>query len=306
MIARPMRPPSPIDGSGAALGLLVVTAAATSISVSNVLAPIVYGLGSNTETLLVFRFGGFLLVCGLWLTVQGIGFSLERRAVLHCIGAGLAYTIGSGSLIAAFAFMPVSLAVLIFYTFPLMTSLAECALDRRRPALRELACLLAALVGLAICLGIALDRLNGPGLIFAVLAALGVAASYVWTGRKLKSVQSSLMTFYMAATGLIAVLALTTARGAWALPPPELLAVALTAAAALSFAGAFIGMFAGVGMIGPSRTAMVMNLEPILTVALAILLLDEALSGHQLLGAALVIAAIFAAQVAPARVRDRA
>ncbi|MEM7225266.1 MAG: DMT family transporter [Pseudomonadota bacterium] len=283
--------------SGKALGFIVVVAAATSISFSNILAPIVYGLGGNTETLLVFRFGSFLLVCGLWLKVQGISFVLSGRELLHCAAAGLAYTIGSGSLIAAFAFVPVSLAVLIFYTFPLITSLAECALDRRRLALSELACLLAALLGLAICLGIGFGHLNLPGLVFSVLAAVGVATSYLWSGRKLASVQPTLKTFYMAVTGWTLALCLTFGSGAWALPPIELTAMALLAAAALSFAGAFFGMFSGVHRIGASRTAMIMNLEPVITVALAILLLGEALTYYQGLGAALVVAAIFAAQI---------
>ena len=283
--------------SGAVLGLLTVAAAAASISLSNVLAPVVYAAGSNPLTLLVFRFAGFVVICGLWLKARGIALRVGRRDLGHCIGAGLAYTIGSGSLVAAFAYVPVSLAVLIFYTFPLITRLAEAALDRRRPRLAELACLVAALAGLSLCLGLGLDRLNGPGLGFSVLAALGVAGSYLWSGRRLGALQPTVMTFHMAGTGLIAVMAVTAASQAWALPPPDLRSIGLMALAALTFAGAFLGMFAGVGMIGPSRTAMVMNLEPVLTVALAVALLDESLTFHQLAGAALVVAAVYLAQM---------
>jgi len=288
-----------VNRSELPLGIVVVMAAATSISLSNILAPIVYALGSNTQTLLVFRFAGFLLVCGLCLKIRNVDLTLQRRDLFHCAGAGLTYAIGSGSLVAAFAYIPVSLAVLIFYTFPLMTRLAVSVLDRRKPALLEIACLLIALLGLAICLGIGLDRLNGPGLSFAALAALGVAGSYVWTARRLASIQATVMTFYMAGTGLALALGFTLTTRTWAFPPAELMAIGLMAAAALTFAGAFFGMFAGVQLIGPTRAAMIMNLEPVLTVALAILLLDEDLSIHQLLGAALVIASIFAAQIEP-------
>jgi len=69
-------------------------------------------------------------------------------------------------------------------------------------------------------------------------------------------------------------------------------------AAVLSFAAAFLGMFLGVQLIGASRTAMLMNLKPVLTLVLVVLLLNEDLSGHQFLVAALVIAAIVAAQIA--------
>jgi drug/metabolite transporter (DMT)-like permease len=286
--------------SASTLGLVVVLATATSISFSNILSPVVYALGSNPETLLVCRFGSFLVVCGLWLKIRRIPVVIAPRDRLDCVGAGLAFTIGSASLVTAFALIPVSLAVLILYTFPLITRLAECALDRRGPTFWELAWLLAALAGLTICLGIGLARLNGTGLALAFLAAVAISCSFVWTGRRLTSVPPPVMTTYMAGTGLVVALGFTVARNAWALPPLEPVATGLMAAAALSFAGAFLGMFLGVRLIGASRTAMMMNLEPVLTVALAILLLDETLSVYQLLGAALVIASIYATRIKPA------
>lgn len=286
-----------IDSSHSAFGLMVVVATATSISFSNILSPVVFDLGSNPETLLVCRFASFLLICGLWLKVQKVSLAVGQHERMHCIGAGFSYTVGSASLVASFAMIPVSLAVLILYTFPLITRLIESALDRRRPTLQELASLLAALAGLAICLGVGMDRLNGAGLAFAFLAAAAIACSFVWTGRKLASVPSPVMTAYMAGTGLVMMLVLTLATDAWSLPPLEPMATMLMAVAVLSFAGAFLGMFLGVRLIGASRTAMMMNLEPVLTLFLAVLLLNEELSVHQFLGAALVIAAVIAAQI---------
>lgn len=284
----------------APLGLLIALAAAISISFSNILAPAVVASGSNTATLLIFRFVSFLLVCGLWMKLNNSSFVLERPDRIHCVGAGLANTAGSGALIASFIYLPISLAILFFYTFPLLTRLGECLLNRRRPAPVEILCLLGALIGLVICLGFGFDRLNGPGLVFAALAALSIASSFLWAGHKLKSVQPTLQTFYMAVTGLIVTVAFTLTTGSWAPPPPEVIAIAVMAGAALTYAAAFFAIYKGIGMIGASRTAMVMNLEPVLTVGLAILLLQEDLSPHQFFGAALVIAAVFVSQLRPA------
>ena len=168
----------------------------------------------------------------------------------------------------------------------------------------EIACLLTAFLGLAICLGIGLERLNGPGLFFSILAALAVTVSFLWNGRKLKSVPSTVSTFYMAVTGFVLVLAFAPLARGWALPPAEGFAFFLVAATMLTFAGAFLGMYAGVRLIGPSRTGLIMNLEPVLTIALAIMLLGEQMSPNQFLGAALVVAAIYTAQRLPARSRS--
>ena len=278
------------------LGFLVALAAAVTISVTNVLVPMVYAVGSNAATLVVLRFGFFLVVCGLWLKWQSITFTLTRAQLKHCAGAGLFYAVGSGALITAFGLMPVSLVILIFYTYPLLTRLIECALDRRLPTLFELACLLAALAGLGLCLGVGLRQLNGPGLAFSSLAALAITGAFLWSGRRLRAVEPPVQTFYMAGMGLIAALAYTVATASWAPPPLETFAISVKAAAVITSAAAFLAMFAGVRMIGASRTAMVMNLEPVLTVALAIALLEETLTTHQFFGAILVVAAVAVAQ----------
>lgn len=287
-------------GSAATLGILTVLAATISISLSSIFAPFVYAQGSNPQTLTIFRFACFALVCGAWLALRGTPVTLSRRDLAHCVGAGIIYTIGSASLITAFAYIPITLSVLILYLFPLLTRLGESLFDRRWPSLAEIACLVVALIGLAICLGIALDQLNLPGLVFSVIAAFGVAGSFLWTGRKLPVVPPTVTTFYMAVTGLVAALLFATATGSWALPPAQTGAVLAMAAAALSFAGGFLGMFVGVRLVGASRAAMVMNFEPVATIILAMLILGEILSITQLIGAALVIAAIVTAQRLPA------
>ena len=60
-------------------------------------------------------------------------------------------------------------------------------------------------------------------------------------------------------------------------------------------------MYTGVRMIGASRTGLIMNLEPVLTIALAVAILDEQMAPNQFVGAALVIAAIYGAQRLPAQ-----
>jgi drug/metabolite transporter (DMT)-like permease len=50
-------------------------------------------------------------------------------------------------------------------------------------------------------------------------------------------------------------------------------------------------------MIGAAPTAMVMNLEPVFTIALAVGLLSETLSGRKLIGAAVVLAAVGTSQL---------
>ena len=62
--------------------------------------------------------------------------------------------------------------------------------------------------------------------------------------------------------------------------------------AVVFFVAGFMGMFAGVGLLGPSRAACLKNLEPVVTVGLSIVLLGESYGLLQLLGVGIVLAGI--------------
>jgi drug/metabolite transporter (DMT)-like permease len=281
-------------------GVALVLLAALSISLTNVSAPFVYEAGGNPQTIIILRNLAFLLLCGLWLKTSGRFRWLERRGQLVCFGAGIAYTCGAAGLLLSLLTLPVSLAILIFFTFPLMTALLESTLDRRLPGLGQVVCLLACLVGLGIALEVERFALAPEGVIFASIGAVGVAISYVWTGRVLPGVDSAVMTFHMAITGLIGASLYVAATGSFALPAgggPGFGGWAALAVAVLGFAVAFFAMFRGVHLIGPAPTAMVMNLEPVFTIALAVTLLAETLSDRKLIGAAVVLGAVVASQL---------
>jgi drug/metabolite transporter (DMT)-like permease len=282
-------------------GVAVVLFAALCISLSNVAAPFVYRGGGNAQTILVLRNVGFLLLCGLWLRAQGRFFWLDRRGQLVCLGAGTAYTLGAGGLLWSFTYLPVSLAILVFFTFPLMTALLESALARKLPGLGQAACLVAALAGLVVALEVERFSFDPRGVALAAGAALGIAVSYVWTHRGLPGAEATVMTFHMAITGLAVAGLLTAATGSFALPSANAAGWTALAASVLCFAGAFLAMFRGVRLIGAAPTAMLMNLEPVFTIALSVTLLSESLSGRKAVGAALVILAVVASQVLSAR-----
>ena len=277
--------------------MALVLLAALSISLTNVSAPFVYEAGSNPQTIIILRNLAFLLLCGLWLKTSGRFRWLERRGQLVCFGAGIAYTCGAAGLLLSLLTLPVSLAILIFFTFPLMTALLESTLDRRLPGLGQIACLFGALAGLAIALEVERFALAPEGVIFAAIGAVGVAISYVWTGRALPGVDSAVMTFHMAITGLIGASLYVVATGSFALPANGGLGWTALVVAVVGFAVAFFAMFRGVHLIGPAPTAMVMNLEPVFTIALAVTLLAETLSDRKLIGAAVVLAAVVASQL---------
>ncbi|MGF1611398.1 MAG: EamA family transporter, partial [Kiloniellales bacterium] len=119
--------------------------------------------------------------------------------------------------------------------------------------------------------------------------------------RSLPHVNTMALSFHMSTCGTLVGAVVILASGALALPTTGVAGWGALAATILCFAAAFLGMFAGVRMIGALRTSMIMNLEPVATIGLAVLLLGESLTAQQLVGAALVLGAVAVAQRPAAR-----
>jgi len=277
-------------------GIAVMLAAAICISLSNVLSPLVYSAGGTVAALLLARFAVFPCLCFLWLRLQRVPAGLPARQARICYGGGLFYTAGRGGLIGSFGLLPVSLAILIFFTFPLITALMESALERRPPGVMRLACIVLALAGLAIAPRVDLTGLTVSGVTLAALAALCVAVAFVWTGHMLKGVEPTVMTFHMALAGLCLAAAYAAFGGNFAIGVDTWADAAVFAGAVLTFGGAFLAMYSGVRLVGASQAAMLLNMEPVFTIVLAVALLGERLTPVQATGAGLVIAAVLWAQ----------
>ena len=274
-------------------GLVIVTLTALLVSLSSIFSQFAYDAGANPQTMIFFR---FLLFCTLFLLIRPksdspVSFDKSKR--VFAVLAGCFFTLGSGSLLASIYFLPVSLAVVIFYTYPILTMVGEKFIDRQSPDPMEVGCFLLAFIGLILALNIQIDKAISPiGIAFGITAALGMSTSYLISDRKLKGIPPQQSTFYLATTGLVLISLFIVATQSFSPGETNFLNLLFIFLASISFACAFFLMFKGINLIGAVNTAMILNLEPIFTIALAFLILKESLSNVQLSGAACVLLAI--------------
>ncbi|WP_119389153.1 DMT family transporter [Taklimakanibacter lacteus] len=276
----------------ARIGIILAGVAALTLAINDVSVPFAYAQGFNPPTVVLARYifllGGLVLA----LPLLGLGFRLARNHAFHALGSGITAAIGALGLLGSFAYIPVSLGVVILYTFPIITTLLECAQARRFPGAIELACLIAALIGVGIAIGLNDMSLDPRGIALAGLSAVGFAISIFWNSIKLRTADGTIVTFYMAIAGVAtAVLYLSLTQGL-ALTGAGFTGWLPLAVTCFFFAISYIGMFKAVELAGGAPTAMVLNLEPVFAIGLAALFLGEALTLPRLLGSALVIGAV--------------
>src|SRR4051812_34462643 len=230
----------------------------------------------------------------------------DRRIAL--VAAGLAGALLNIAMFAAFLRTEVAIALMCFYTFPALVTIAAVPLygerlDRVRVgalALSTVGLLLVVLAPLASAETVLVDPL-GVGL--ALFAALCQATFILISGRGWRPMPNlHVSTIVVGTVVLLAVpLAFLLGQGEGFVLPfqqPDvwiwILAGGITGAAIPTTA-----FITGIGLIGPSRAAILMTIEPLVGVTIAALLLGEKPSPLQIIGGAAVLVAAAVLQLAP-------
>jgi drug/metabolite transporter (DMT)-like permease len=193
-----------------------------------------------------------------------------------------------------------SLTGLLVATVPLISAVIAVSLGDRavlRPA--RLAGLAVGLVGVAFVVGLGRDGTGEPRQVVEVLlVAVGYAIGPYIIIRKLDGVPSlGIIALALAAVALLfAVPALATAPES--VPSPEAVA-ALVGLAVICTGLAFIGFFALIGEVGPTRATLITFVNPAVAITLGVVLLDEPLTLGLVIGFPLVIAGCWMASRRP-------
>jgi drug/metabolite transporter (DMT)-like permease len=276
------------------LGIALVLSTAAMFGFAPTFARLAYDAGADVVTVLLARF------VFVWLMLEAIArlrgaAPLEGRARRDAIGVGLLMGLVSFGYMGAIRYIPVGLASLTFYTFPLLIGLAGWLARTEHMSPLRWAALAVAFLGLGLALGIA-DELgiagqDPRGLALALLAAVAVAISALWSRGPLAAADPFVSTARMmlAATAAYALLALW--HGQLALPATGLGWVGFTGNAVCYLIG-LVGFFGAIPMIGAARVGLYSNIEPLVSILFAMMILDERLSGIQALGCLLVGAAL--------------
>jgi drug/metabolite transporter (DMT)-like permease len=230
----------------------------------------------------------------------------DRRVPL--LIACLAGTFINIAMFAAFVRMSVAVTLLTFYVFPAIVTLCAVPLYGERLSGVRIFALALSMTGLGLVLvptlagstGVNAD-LFGVGL--ALLAALCQATFVLITGRGFEPMPPLHVSTFVLLSAFVVSLPLALLLGeATGLAVP----LAMPDAWIWIIVGATIGaaipsvfFVAGIGMIGPSRAAILMTIEPLVGVSIAAIALGEQPSVVQLIGGACVLAAAIILQLAP-------
>ena len=291
-----MNPDQTLTPRGAVLALIVI---AVVFGSNHVAARLAFDHGAGVATAVAVRSGVTALALFALLRALGVAILLPRLTLARAVLVGALVALQSFCLYSSVARIPAALALLVFNIYPMLLALAVWVAGGERPSRAAFVAMPLALVGLVL----ALDVVNragdlqgrwaeiGAGVGWALGAAVTFTCVLFLTGHWLKDLDGRLRSFY--AMGVTAVLVGTAAAltdaFAW---PRDALGWTGLALLTLFYGSAITSLFVVLPRLPAAHFTVALNIEPIAVLLIAWVLLGQAVSPLQFVGALIVIAAI--------------
>ncbi|SDS78055.1 DMT family transporter [Actinoplanes derwentensis] len=274
------------------MGPLLCLFSAACFGAMAVFGKYAYQAGVTPPTLLLIRFTLAAVLLGLFLP-----FATTRparvpgRVLAIALGLGaIGYATQASLYFAALTVMDASPLALILYTYPLMVTVAAVLLGRDRLTPARGVALIAATGGtLLVLLGSGAASFHPLGVALGIGSALTYTVYILVSDRVVRELPPLLLATLVMAGAAVALAGRSAATGGPDLNFAPAGWLWLACIAVVSTVLAMLTFFAGLRRTGPSTAAILSTFEPVVTAALATLLLGESLSPLQLVGGALVL-----------------
>lgn len=271
-------------------------AAALALGVADVLAKIIIASHCDVLTMLLFRSVVGLGLMAAWLRLGSKPVPMNARGRLISIGIGVLFSVLIFCLFKAIEANEVPTAVLTYFIYPLLTGLVASATGFERLRWQGVLCALAAFVGLAIMIGAHPAGLALAGIAYAIGAAGCRTGVLIFTRAFLVGADARLTTWYSVVAQFVIFLAASLPTQTLKPPQTDGGWVAL-AALSVATTAAILFVFVSTVRIGPFRTALLTNFEPMIAMVLSALALGEVITPMQTVGSGIMLAALIAFQV---------
>ncbi len=270
--------------------------AATTFALSDVFSKVALTAGMDPLSLSTFRsvFSVVFMIGWLWLQPAPVPYTARQRWV--ALGIGVLFAGVVFGLFKAFELATVPVAILSYFIYPLLTGIIGALIGVDKLGWRGAAAALVAFFGLALIVGAQPGAVALSGIAFALGAGCLRTAVLLISRAALAGADSRLLSWYSQLSSTAIFVAVSLATWNWHAPQTgtgwfALMVVSITVTIAV------LTLFISINRIGPFRSALIMNLEPLIATIISAPLLGEYMTAWQVLGGAIMLGALVAFQL---------
>jgi drug/metabolite transporter (DMT)-like permease len=282
--------------SGDRQGLASALIAGILLAFAAVVSRYAYDAGSAAISIVISRTLLIVVFLGLALKIKNIDCTIPRDSIGMIALNGILFAVMSGGYIGAIKFIPVGLATLVFFTFPILVTILSMLLSIERVTVFRLSLTFLGFLGLSIMLGATFENIDSRGVWLAFLASLATAANALLVRRYFEGQNPFLVTFHISIFSLLTLLAVILVIGKPVFPNALSGWLGLFGVGFFQTFGTPLYLYA-ITKIGPFKASMATNIQPVVAIIAAWILFNETLAPVQALGGAIVLTAIVVMQI---------
>ena len=277
--------------SSHATGLLFAIGSAGLYGFNIVFARMASFAGASGSAIVVYRVFLMLALVAVVAAVarRSLAIAREEQGKLFLLGISTAFV--GICYLSSVAFIPVTVAAVVFYTFPILIVLASPFVEKAPLTPALIGVVTIATFGVCLVVGPAFSGLDWRGLALAFGASVATAIQFFVAARCTKtSVVSKVFWIHLIVLPTSLLISLVTGQ----LAPPSILALAPFAITMTigGYLAGFVLQFLALGRISAVAAGIIYCTEPVVASLSSALILNETLSPLQVAGGALVLAAI--------------
>ncbi|KDR95471.1 Threonine/homoserine efflux transporter RhtA [Peptoclostridium litorale DSM 5388] len=277
-------------------GVIMTLIAAAGFGAAAPVAKSIYQYGLTPSFMLALRFFTASLFLWGYIFISGkkVNYRIEKRqlGIMFVTGA-VVYFLTTTFYFNAIKFIPISLHVMIFYSYPFMVNIFSLLIFKEKITKKQALAMTIAFAGLTMTVSISSAGLNFTGVALSLLAALCNASYIILLGiNGIRGVDSVVTAAYTNLFSSISFFAYCAVMGQIHMDIPSKGWMGIVFIALISTAIAIIALSKGIRIIGASKASIISTFEPLEGVVLSVIFFGESMNTVQIMGMILVIGAI--------------
>ncbi|MCC8146840.1 MAG: DMT family transporter [Bacteroidales bacterium] len=245
------------------------------------------------DTALFYRFMISAVMIGLYLVFTKMDLKVTRKELGTLIFLGVVYSCSSEFLFLGYDYMSAGVASTILFMYPVMVALIMGFGFKEKISRIVWIAILLAFSGVMVLNGSGDGKMSPLGLLIILLSTLSYAVYMVLVNKSnVRNMQGIKITFYSIAFSSLFFLFKSFIRGTFQAIPSVEVAINISLFGLITTAISLITLVYSIKLIGSTPTAILGSMEPMVAVAISVILFHEAFTLNLAVGIVLVMTAV--------------
>ena len=272
-------------------GIIYAILASVAFGLMPIFAKNAYIHGSNSATVLIYRFSIAAVLLFIYLKFKNINLKVTKKQFLILFFTGaIGYTMTTQTLFMSYNYLSVGLSTTLHFIYPAFVCILEYFIFRKNMSRIKLISLIFAGVGVYALVAFENQTLSFIGLVLALFSGISYGINVILLAiEEISDIDNRVITMYISFGAAIGMILYGGATNQIVLDMNISVALSYVLIAVVSTILSIILLLKGIEIIGASSASILGTFEPIVSIIMGIILFSEKLTFSLMLGTFFIV-----------------